>query len=57
MSLPSAPAVINAATDAADPPELPPGEREVSSGFFVAPKYCFSLQKMAKTALFSRFQA
>src|SRR5215510_4509620 len=45
VSEPSATGTIPAATAAAEPPDEPPGTREVSQGFLTAPKAEFSFDE------------
>src|SRR3989344_5902236 len=44
VSDPRAPRTISAATAAAEPPDVPPGTRDVSCGFRVGPKAEFSVE-------------
>ena len=53
VSEPSAAIAIPAATAAADPPEDPPGTRDGSRGFFVAPNAEYSVDEpMANSSMF-----
>ena len=53
VSLPMATGAMSAATHAADPPLDPPGAREVSHGFFTAPKAEFSFEPpIANSSMF-----
>src|SRR5437588_12676515 len=53
VSDPSATGTIPAATAAADPPEDPPGTRDVSQGFFTGPNAEFSFEEpMANSSQF-----
>ncbi len=45
VSVPSATGTAPIATAAADPPEVPPGTRRRSRGFFVGPKAEFSVEE------------